>query len=82
MAAQLELQPGAQPKGVQTRAAIAKHLAAKLKVTDAKMELTDLLQADQDMQMNMEGRDRFWDQNLENERQKIKKTREEAEAAL
>ena len=46
------------------------------------MELTDLLQADQDMQMNMEGRDRFWDQNLENERQKIKKTREEAEAAL
>lgn len=32
--------------------------------------------------MNMDTRDRFWDQNLENERLKIKKNREEAEAAL
>ena len=72
----------AQPKGVQTRAAIAKHLAAKLKVVDQKMDLADLLQADQDMQMNMENRDRFWDQNLESERQKIKIEREKAETAL
>ena len=72
----------AQPKGVQTRAAIAKHLAAKLKVGGVKMDLADLLQADQDMQMNMENRDRFWDQNLENERQKIQQNREKAEAEL
>ena len=46
------------------------------------MDLADLLQADQDMQMNMENRDRFWDQNLESERQKIKIEREKAETAL
>ena len=36
----------AQPKGVQTRAAIARHLAAKLKVGNSKMDLDGLLQAD------------------------------------
>ena len=46
------------------------------------MDLADLLQADQDMQMNMESRDRFWDQNLESERQKIKLSREKAETDL
>ena len=69
----------AQPKGVQTRAAIARHLAAKLKVGDEKMTLQALVQAEQDMQMNQETKDHFWDQNLINERSKICKNREEAE---
>ena len=33
----------AQPKGVQTRAAIAKHLAAKLKVVGQRKDLEELL---------------------------------------
>ena len=47
-----------------------------------KVPLTDLIQADMDMQMNMECRDRFWEENLEIERIKINKNREEAETAL
>ena len=46
------------------------------------MDLAGMLQADQDMQVNQENRDQFWDDNLECERQKIKKNREEHEKAL
>jgi len=39
----------AQPKGVQTRAAIANHLAQKLKIGNQRMALADLIQADHDL---------------------------------
>lgn len=72
----------AQPKGVQTRAAISMHLAEKLKLSDAKMDLAALILAEQDMQMNQESKDQFWDANLKKEREKITENREAAESEL
>lgn len=65
----------AQPKGIQTRAAIANHLAKKLKI--ANKDLTTLMKFESQLRANDETQDTFWQVKLRKEREKLEATRRE-----
>ena len=54
----------AQPKGVQTRAAIANHLAKKLKIANPNQDLTTLMSIEKELHSNEQPKDNFWEQKL------------------
>ena len=63
----------AQPKGVQTRAAIARHLAAKLKIDDENMDPNAIFDQYNELKENERatGSKTYWDKAISNEREKM-----------
>jgi len=70
----------AQPKGRQTRAAIATHLANKLKI--GNMDLPDLMAYEKEIRANEEHKDEFWKKKLSDERLRLEKIRKNQEEEL
>ena len=61
----------AQPKGVQTRAAIARHLAAKLKIDETMSPDEIFAQYDKIMLEQKGSSKTHWDQAIQAEREKV-----------
>ena len=67
----------AQPKGVQTRAAIATHLAKKLKIADQGLNIDSLMEIEKQMRQGdvSVSSDQFWEEKLTSERKRLQEIR-------
>ena len=72
----------AQPKGVQTRAAIANHLAKKLKIANSSHDLTTLMSIEKEIHSSEKSKDSFWEDKLREERKRLEETRLQQEQEL